>query len=474
MAEIIKRNKALSVMPLKVSAPLGGALAILGLQRAIPMLHGSQGCTAFAKVMTVRHFREPIPLQTTAMDQVGTVMGADDYVVEGLKTICEKSKPECIGLLTTGLSETQGTDIHRCVREFRQQYPQYADVTVVAVNTPDFRGGLETGFSETVKALIEQVVPQRHEVNSQPGRRPRQVNVLVSSSLSPGDIEALRELIEQFELRPLMVPDLADSFDGHLPENDFNPLTTGGTPVSEISSMGESIATLVVGPSLYASAQALYERTGVSNYYFDSLLGLQQMDELVMTLSRLAERPVPVRIERQRAQLQDAMLDCHFMLGQLRVAIAAEPDELLAMSRFLHTQGAEVVASVCGSRGPALESVPVKQVKIGDLQDLEQMAREQGAQLLMGNSHLASLANRMKLPLQRMGFPQYDLVGGYQRTWIGYRGARQLLFDLANMVLDEHAHHEVKPYHSRLRQAMQSSNEYSGECYGHATPAARA
>ena len=123
MAEILKRAKPLAVNPLKASQPVGASLAFLGLKNAIPMLHGSQGCTAFGKVFFVRHFREPIPLQTTAMDQIATVMSSDENVVEGLRTICEKSKPEVIGLPTTGLSETQGTDIFRLVREFRAKYP---------------------------------------------------------------------------------------------------------------------------------------------------------------------------------------------------------------------------------------------------------------------------------------------------------------------------------------------------------------
>ncbi|MDZ4151730.1 nitrogenase component 1, partial [Methylicorpusculum sp.] len=76
MAEIHKRKKALSVNPLKASQPIGGSLATLGFDKAIPMLHGSQGCTAFAKVFFVRHFREPIPLQSTAIDQGSSVMGA--------------------------------------------------------------------------------------------------------------------------------------------------------------------------------------------------------------------------------------------------------------------------------------------------------------------------------------------------------------------------------------------------------------
>ena len=106
MTEVIKRKKALSVSPLKASQTVGASLAFLGFARAMPIMHGSQGCTAFAKVFFVRHFREPIPLQTTAMDQVSSVMGADDNIIEALKTICEKNSPSILGMVTTGLADT--------------------------------------------------------------------------------------------------------------------------------------------------------------------------------------------------------------------------------------------------------------------------------------------------------------------------------------------------------------------------------
>ena len=64
MAEIVRTPKALTVNPLKASQPIGAALAFLGVRNSLPMLHGAQGCTAFGKVFLVRHFREPIPLQT--------------------------------------------------------------------------------------------------------------------------------------------------------------------------------------------------------------------------------------------------------------------------------------------------------------------------------------------------------------------------------------------------------------------------
>jgi len=458
MAEIIKRNKALAVNPLKVSQPVGASLAFLGVNRALPMLHGSQGCTAFAKVFFVRHFREPIPLQTTAMDQVSTVMNADDNVIQGLSTIAEKSKPALIGLPTTGLSETQGTDIHGLVRQFRGTHPEFDEIPVVAVNTPDFSGCLESGYALAVKAMIEVLVPvgaalaaNASSTIAAKAAPTKRINVLAGSLLTPGDLEHITELIELFGLRPVVLPDLSDSLDGHLAyrvtDQESSPLTVGGTPVSEIVALGEAAATLVIGASLNPAADLLKVRTGVPDFRFDTLMGLEAVDAFIVALAQISGQPVPEKIERQRAQLQDAMVDTHFMLGFARVAIAADPDLLYALAQLVTGMGCEVTAAVAPAKAAILESVAAVQVKLGDLEDLELAAREHGVDLVISNSHAAETARRLGVPLLRAGFPQYDLIGGYQKLWVGYRGTRQALFDLANLLV-EHGHHDVAAYRS--------------------------
>lgn len=458
--QILKRGKALSVNPLKVSQPVGASLAFLGIHRAIPMMHGSQGCTAFAKVFFVRHFREPIPLQTTAMDQGATVMGADENVVVGLKTIAEKSAPALIGLPTTGLSETEGTDIQRLVKDFRSQYPEYDGIPVVPVNTPDYAGCLESGFALAVKAIIDCLVPAD---GSRAGQRKKQLNILAGSHLTPGDLEHIQELVEAFGLRPVLLPDLSGSLDGHLTDQEFSPLTVGGTAVGDIQAMGESVATLVLGRALYPAADLLKERTGVPDWRFDSLMGLDHVDAFIAALASISGQPVPERIERQRAQLQDAMVDTHFMLGFARIAIAADPDLLYGLAALVTGMGCQVSAAVAPSRSPVLDEVATAEIHLGDLQDLEQAIGQHGADLVLSNSHAADTARRLGLPLVRAGFPQYDLLGGYQKLWVGYRGTRQTLFDLANTLV-EHGHQEIEAYRSIYA-------DREGE--GHATPEAR-
>jgi nitrogenase molybdenum-iron protein NifN len=468
MTEIIKRNKALSVSPLKASQTIGAALAFLGFHRAMPMLHGSQGCTAFGKVFFVRHFREPIPLQTTAMDQVTTVMGSEDSVVEGLRTIAEKNKPALLGVPTTGLSETQGSDVPMAVKAFRKQYPQFDGIPVVPVSTPDYSGCLETGFAKAVEAIIQTIVPAARDASTLPSRRRRQINVLVGSFLTPGDLEELKEIIEIFGLRPVVVPDLSDSLDGHLDEADFSPLTIGGTAVSELLTLGDAAGTLVIGRSINKAADELNRLTGVPDYRFDHLMGLDATDALINTLHQISGEPVPPKLERQRAQLQDAMLDAHFMLGMARFALAADPDLLKAFSQMLAGIGAETVAAVSPVNAPVLQEAAIQRVKIGDLEDLERMASAKGAEVLIANSHGVESAGRLGIPLLRAGFPQYDTLGGYQKTWIGYRGTRQTLFDLANIMLTLEKG-EIHPYRSIYAQKP----EY-GEANHDATEAASA
>ncbi len=453
MSKPIRRAKALSVSPLKTSQTIGATLAFLGIKGTVPLMHGSQGCTAFAKVFFVRHFREPVPLATTAMDQISSVMGADDNIVEALKTLCEKQGPSLVGVATTGLAETQGADIKQALYRFRDKHPEHQSTEVVLVNTPDFAGSFETGFAIAVKGLLDTLVPTD---SVKPGARRRQVTVLCGANLTPGDLEYVHDSIESFGLRPLLIPDVSGSLDGHLGNEPFNPLTTGGVTVDEIRTAGDSIAVLAVGESLHSVATDFAERCALPVHCFGHLMGLEAVDHWLMALASVSGEPVSARYQRQRQQLQDAMLDTHFMLGLSRIAVAGDSDLVAGFSRVLQGMGVDVVAAVVPTSGEGVRQLEGITPVVGDLEELEQHAREGAAELLICNSHGVESAERLGIPILRAGFPQYDLVGGFQRGWFGYRGTSQALFDLANLKVSHHQ--DIAPYHSiysQKRDALQ-------------------
>ncbi|NJN65644.1 MAG: nitrogenase iron-molybdenum cofactor biosynthesis protein NifN, partial [Chloroflexaceae bacterium] len=98
------------------------------------------------------------------------------------------------------------------------------------------------------------------------------------------------------------------------------------------------------------------------------------------------------------------------------------------------------------ARAAHLADLPVAEVVIGDLEDLEQAARDRQAELIVTNSHGAEIAKRLGCALLRAGYPIYDQYGAPSRVWTGYAGTRQTVFDLANLLAAQYR--EIPPYRS--------------------------
>ncbi|MBF0563099.1 MAG: nitrogenase iron-molybdenum cofactor biosynthesis protein NifN [Alphaproteobacteria bacterium] len=439
MAKLIHLQKAAATNPLKMSAPLGGALAFMGVDGCAPLFHGSQGCTAFALVLMVRHFRESIPLQTTAMNEVTTILGGADNLEQALVNLRARVKPKLIGICTTGLTETRGEDFAGDLRLIRRRRPELADTPLVLVSTPDFSGGIEEGWGKAVRAMVRELV----EEAPPGGKISRQINVLAPCYLTPGDIEELREMIGAFGLEPILLPDLSGSLDGHVPDT-WIATTFGGAPVEAIRRMGRSAVTLVVGEHMRYAAQALTDKTGVPYRYFDRLTGLDATDQWVATLAEISGQPVPARLRRQRSQLVDAMLDGHFFFGGKRIAIAAEPDLLRALGGWFADMGATLAAAVTTGASPALDGLPAEEVVVGDLADLE--ARSGGCDLLVTHAHGRQASQRTGIPLLRAGFPIFDRLGVAHEVSVGYRGTRDLVFRVANLFMAHEDHAGLSPH----------------------------
>jgi len=407
-------------------------------------MHGSQGCTSFGLVLLVRHFREAIPLQTTAMNEATTIMGGLDNVEKAVLNIHSRANPDLIAICSTGLTETKGDDVHAYLQLIRQRHPEIAETALVYVSTPDYLGAFQDGWANAVCALIEELV------EASATKSPRQVNILPGSHLSPADIEELREIVASFGLVPLVLPDLSGSLDGHMSEA-FSPTTMGGTNIADARRMGASVATLAVGEQMRPCAKRMQQRTGAPFVVFDRLTGLEAIDRLLAWLAELSGVPVPAKWRRQRSQLQDAMLDAHFFFGGKKIAIGAEPDLLWSLSNLFHEMGCEIAAAVTTTHSPLLDRVPAAAVMIGDLEDLEQGAA--GCDLLVTHSHGRQAAERLHIPHYRAGLPMFDRLGASHKLLLGYRGTREVLFEVGNMLLADLHHGAATPQSWPLPEA---------------------
>ncbi len=410
-------QKNVLINPLKHSQSIGAAIAFQGIHNALPIIHGAQGCTFLGKVLLTKHFREPVALGGTKLFTEDVVMGSEGNIMAAVNSFMDKNRPEVIGVLTSGLSEIKGDDAGSAVRKLQGMYP---DCAILYVPTPDYEGGLETGYARAVQLVIESLASDRlseAEANSYQLSAKGYVNVLVGAHLTPADFTELRDIIESFGLTPIFLPDLS-ALDGS--RQGFSPLAEGGTRKEYLKRMGLSEFTLAIGSSMEEPARLLKKRFDIEYKAFESIASLKDTDIFIETLSMLSGKEPHSRYKRQRNILIDGMRDAHFYCGGRKVCIALETDLAMQTSRWLNEMGAEITLINADS---------------GDLFSIKGEF-----ELLISNSHAEDTARRLGVPLYQMGFPVYKIMGNTGRITIGYRGTLSLVNDIASLFLKEQSH----------------------------------
>lgn len=432
--------KPLICNPLKTSQPLGGVLALQGIYRSLPILHGSQGCASFAKTLLTRHFHEPVAVQTTALQEMDVIFDADRNLIEALETVLEKHHPDCIGVISTALTEASGADYAGTLNKFKRERC-LKDMLVVACSLPDYRGSLESGFSAMTEAVVDGLLEQAGRKPQKPVKR--QINLLPGSWLTAADVMELKEIIGSFGFDVLALPDVSTSLSGHL-LTGFTPLTRGGVPLDAARQMLRSEFTIVIGSSMERPARRLFNGAGVPYRVFPGLTGLQASDAFFHFLQDLSRESVPVRYRWQRENLLDAMLDAHFYFAGAKAVVALEPDHLLSSTVWLEEMGVEFNALVVSYDAASLQQAEWD-ILIGDFEDAERLA--EGAELWISNSHGKHSAERCGAAFMAAGFPILDELGAYTSLTIGYRGTMDQIHKAGNRLMQR----EGKRHAGRVR-----------------------
>jgi nitrogenase molybdenum-iron protein NifN len=103
------------------------------------------------------------------------------------------------------------------------------------------------------------------------------------------------------------------------------------------------------------------------------------------------------------------------------------------MSHWLHEMGCKIQTAITTAVSPVLKSIPVDEVLLGDLEDIE--LRSAGADLIVTHSHGRQAAERLHILFYRIGIPVFDRLGAGQLVTVGYRGTRDLIFDVGNLLM---------------------------------------
>lgn len=424
-------------------APLGAALVFKGIANCIPLLHGSQGCSTYIRRYMISHFKEPLDIACSNFGEDTAIFGGGANIKLALDNIRSQYSPDIIGIATTCLSETIGDDVPWFIRSYKEECADKENLpALVHVSTPSYQGTHMQGFHNAVRALVEtlaeaSVLGDRPSVNLFPGM------------VSPSDLRQLKEIMTDFGMDPILVPDYSDTLNGPL-WTEYHAIPEGGTSVKALRSTGASAATLECGRILAGEKETagtfLDQRFGVPLHRIGLPLGIRETDKFFDILADISGNPIPAKYAGQRDRLLDAMVDGHKQLNGVRAALFGEEDLVAGLAAFCAEVG--IIPVLCATGGGArrfettIKSVVPEKIheKMQIMEDvdfvtIEKALKKTGVDMLIGHSKGYAMSRRLKVPLIRVGFPVHDRVDGSRLLHLGYRGAQQLFDRIVNTII---------------------------------------
>lgn len=424
----------------KLCSPLGASLVFRGIENAVALLHGSQGCSTYIRRYLIGHFNEPVDIACSNFTEETAVFGGGANLNLALDNIVRQYRPQIVGVATTCLSETLGDDVALILRNYRRDRDPKDTPVLVPVSTPSYAGTHIDGFHAAVRATVDALAAGRSgaaaHLNLFPGM------------LSPADCRYLKEILADFGLDAHMLPDCSRTLDGPL-WTEYRKIPDGGTPLRQIAAMGDAVASVELGRILAETESAgklLEKRCDVPCFAPGLPIGVRETDMFFNILTTITGQPVPGKYTEERGRLIDAYADGHKYVFEARAVVYGEEDLVVGLASFLSEIG--VIPVVCASGGKSghlraklgqvVEDMEAKGIVVldgVDFTEIEAAAERMAPDFLIGSSKGYSIARKLKKPLIRVGFPIHDRMGGARILHVGYRGALQLFDAMTNTII---------------------------------------
>lgn len=442
--------------PCNMCMPLGGILALKGIENSMVIVHGSQGCSTYMRRHIAEHFNEPIDVASSSLNEKGTIYGGEKNLKQAIDNVRRIYNPALIGIVTTCLAETIGEDIARMASEYLVEQ-NAADLTLVTASTPGYGDSHTEGYYLTLRQIVATL--------AEAGPKHERINLVVAN-ISPADIREIKRILELLAIDYILCPDLSDTLDRPYGPS-YSKMAGGGTPLADIRAMGSARATIQMGVTLdekLLPGKYLEDTFGVPCYTVPIPIGLANTDLFIKTLCQITGKEIPEALAAERGRLLDAMIDSHKYNFAGRSVIFGDCEMVYAVTALCAENGIFPVVVATGSKTEHLEKAvkplllesphPVEILCETDFQVIRVKSTAAGANVAIGHSDGRYLEEKAGIPLMRLGFPILDRVGGQRLLSVGYTGTAMLLDRITNTLLE----HKYKGYRRKMYDSF-----YAGE-----------
>ena len=435
--------------PCPMCMPLGAILPFKGIENAMVIIHGSQGCATYMRRHIAEHYNEPIDVASSSISERGAVYGGEDNLKKGLDNLIQLYNPDIIGILTTCLAETIGEDIERISHDYLEERG-LGEYPLIPVPTPGYGLSHSEGYFLALKKIISRL--------ARPTSGHQKINI-ITPNLSPADLREIKRIFTLMGAQYTLFPDISDTLDSPYTKA-YHKIPEGGTRLSDIAAMPGAPATIQFAHTLednLSPGHYLEAACGVPLFNLPVPIGLEACDSLLEVLHQITGNPIAGSLLRERGRLLDAMIDSHKYNAQGRSVIFGEPELVYAVTRTCLENGIKPLVVATGSRNKNLfalltgksgnQLIDTRFLSEADFTSIRMHAKAKGANLAIGSSEGRFLTEREDIPLVRIGFPIHDRVGGQRLLSVGYTGTTMLLDRITNALLeDQQRHYRLNMY----------------------------
>lgn len=377
----------------RATCKLFGAIkALATIKRCAVLVHGPKGCVYHINYILGMRGDRPSEIYSTCLDEHDVIFGAEEKLKEAIEELDAKLRPDLIAVLSCCVSSIIGEDITAAVKAAS------TDARVVGIEAGGFEDDFRTGYSETLRRLVEEFVREPCEVEE------RSVNLIGLLRGGPD----LRELVRILDLIGVRV----------------NAALTADATVEEIERLGSAALNIVVCEPAGKEAAEMLERVcGTPFIVAEIPIGHAAT---VRFLDRIAES---LGLPHYAGHDLDTDGACRDALAGRRVAIVSGPTRAISMTLFLADLDLAPSLIVVDFDSDTLDRL--KDLAGPECEILIEPEQEEIREMLKACRIDLVFGGMLEKPLAAsLGIEHLDMMHGSQRT-LGFTGTEHLVAALA-------------------------------------------
>jgi light-independent protochlorophyllide reductase B subunit len=275
----------------------GTIKAISNIKNSAIVVHGPKGCVYHINYIMGMRGDKPSNVYSTCMDENDVIFGAEEKLKDAIEELDAELTPDLLAVLSCCASSIIGEDVERAVRDVATR------AMVIGIESGGFEGDYRTGYSETLKRLVDVLVQD-------PANIDRAAVNLIGMLRGGPDLKELKKVLALASLR-------------------VNAVLTADATLQQIRDIGSAALNIVVCEATGREAAELLEQKFGMSYIVEEIpIGYEATKRFLARVGDALGIGVHLNhlVPKQYEELP---------LADRRVAVIGGPTRAVAMTIFL-------------------------------------------------------------------------------------------------------------------------------------------